>query len=197
MFIAVYVAFSCLFFFFFFCMLLFPFALCRVLRLNGAPSPTKFPSGLIKVFGFWCVVYALIQAAELQRWIYQPVITWKREDAYSRVPSPPRQMMRSMQSEISSKPADREKHLCTQSVGHIVEREWRLLNGFNVPFLQLLLQRFIFFYRKDDMPHKVMAYILHSQHSGYLTVSYSFQSFFIGYMANKARGDVALTEAKS
>lgn len=84
-------------------------------------------------------------------------------------------MMRSMQSEISSKPADREKHLCTQSVGHIVA----------------------FFYRKDDMPHKVMAYILHSQHSGYLTESYSFQSFLIGYMANKARGDVALTEAKS
>lgn len=53
------------------------------------------------------------------------------------------------------------------------------------------------FYRKDDMQHKVMAYILHSQHYGYLAVSYSLQSFFIGYMANKACGGVALTEAKS
>lgn len=128
-----------------------------------------FPLGLKKkVFWFWfgCLIRTLIHAAQLQRWINQPVVTWKREDAYSRVPSPPRQMMRSMQSEISSKPVNREKHLCAQ-----VSRSRRGVRGKASPRLRCS------FTAAED-----------------LTVSYSFQSFFIGNMANRACGDVALTD---
>lgn len=114
------------FFSFLLCMLLYYFALCTVLRLNKALLPTKCSYGLIKVFWFWRVMYALPRCGptvaidkstcnylEERRRVQQSAIATQTDDEVNAV-----------RDVIKTCDQDKKKDLCTQPVGHTVQPEW-------------------------------------------------------------------------